>query len=47
MSTVTATGEGYSEPRETLEDIGVYIPAGVSPSDVQGGTITFIADSGN
>ncbi|QZX98982.1 DUF1102 domain-containing protein [Halobaculum rubrum] len=34
-------------PGETLEDIGVYIPAGVSPSEVQGGTITFKADSGN
>jgi len=40
-------GKVTLSPGETLEDIGVYIPAGVSPSDVQGGTITFIADSGN
>jgi len=40
-------GKVTLSPGETLEDIGVYIPAGVSPSDVQGGTITFKADSGN
>jgi hypothetical protein len=36
-------GKVTLSPGETLEDIGVYIPAGVSPSEVQGGTLTFKA----
>jgi len=40
-------GKVTLSPGETLEDIGVYIPKGHSTGDLSGGTLTFIADSGN
>ncbi|GAB7014224.1 DUF1102 domain-containing protein [Halolamina salina] len=40
-------GKVTLSPGETLEDIGVYIPKGHSTGDLSGGTLTFMADSGN